>query len=1268
MAIPTEIFNPHRTPIDTLKRITVGRESLIRRIHESLCLSQDDHNTPHWLIHGPRGMGKTHLLLVLFDKMRTDPRTANQWVVLHLREEEYWRSYSAPTFLRSILNQLVEKNIEKFLSDTPGIEKALLELKGMKSGEEMLIKVRALLDKVCRKLKRRLVIGVENFDSLFSQFKDKKIDAHQLRDFIQHSSYISMIGTTITTELGTEITSTENPFYRFFRLERLERLTFKQQIKQLYRIAEVDDDQTRRQRVHKFLIQKITSLEIVHRLSGGNPRLGIILYGVLGGPETIVEALDLLHELLDKNTPYFQDRMKDLAPMERTLAAAFCEANTTLTAAEAARIAGMDTNVTYSLITRMERAGFIEPVDYLGEQRKQAKPYQVAEDLFRMWWQYRFDAEQLVRKVVHFLAYVYKREELREIHRTLKGRTKIGSCPPLRGDVPLRYVSEAITFQEMPEYFKLKQTYGLVAEESSELMTVSEETPKSKKKEEDIQREVRQLKKRLKLPDAKIMDWLKLIELSIQIDDLQSAEKACMTVINLDPVNPEAWSKLGVINLRKKDYRSAQEAFEKFVVIDPGKAKTWFNLGLSRWRQENYRGAQEAFEAGLKLDGSNARAWLDLSSIKLGEKDYQGAQEACNECLQLDPTNAVAYAKLGIIYGEQKDYRNAQEAFEKCLEIDPSKSKTWFNLGLLKRRQENYQGAQEAFETGLELDSSDSRAWFNLGLIKMAQNDYKGAEKKFERGLQLDPVDKGAWVSLGKVKREQKDYEGALKAFEKALELDPSYTISLLNLGTTKLRQNDYKGAQAAFEKVIGLDPGNTNAWGNLGATKARQNDYQGAQAAFEEAVELNPSNANTWGNLGIAKLRQSDYQGAQAAFEEAVELNPSNANTWGNLGIAKLRQSDYQGAQAAFEKAVELNPSNADAWHNLGIAKLRQSDYQGSQAAFEKVVELNSSNADAWNSLGIAKLSQSDYQGALEAFKKAIELNPSNADAWDSLGVTKAELKEYQGAMEAFEKAIELDPASASAWSNLGVTKFELKEYEGAQAATKTALQLDGSDPKMWSNLGEINIALNDYKGAKEAFDSSMKLNPTDSRVWIEIIRLTSEQGDKEGVSEIFNKLNEQNPASLLPMIVQFFSVSKGLLGLEDTIQTFIDSGGNYSSNDQMWPKFLSAASDALLNSVDISETKQLEARIDLVEKLSKCRPELGNLEALESLTFVFKYFLARIAPLKAKVPAGKKLTPKQRGEWVLATVPREQRQAIRHLIEKVKSEANQGGSKNND
>ena len=141
-----------------------------------------------------------------------------------------------------------------------------------------------------------------------------------------------------------------------------------------------------------------------------------------------------------------------------------------------------------------------------------------------MWWQYRFDAEQLVRKVIHFLAYVYKKEEFREIYKTLSSRAKIGTCPPSRGEVSLKYVSEAIAFQGMPEFFELKQVYGSEGEESSDLMVSSEATPKMVKKKGEILKEIRLLKMGLKLEVNKVEDWLKLVKLYIEINDLRNAK------------------------------------------------------------------------------------------------------------------------------------------------------------------------------------------------------------------------------------------------------------------------------------------------------------------------------------------------------------------------------------------------------------------------------------------------------------------------------------------------------------------------------------------------------------------------------------------------------------------------------------------------------------------------------------------------------------------------------------------------------------------------
>jgi len=112
--------------------------------------------------------------------------------------------------------------------------------------------------------------------------------------------------------------------------------------------------------------------------------------------------------------------MKDLAPRERPVAAAFCEAKSTLTGVEAAKIAGMDRNAVYSLLTRLERTGFIEPVEQHEPGTRKGKYYQVSEDLFRMWWQYRFDSERQVQRVVQFLAVVYRKKELGKLETNLR--------------------------------------------------------------------------------------------------------------------------------------------------------------------------------------------------------------------------------------------------------------------------------------------------------------------------------------------------------------------------------------------------------------------------------------------------------------------------------------------------------------------------------------------------------------------------------------------------------------------------------------------------------------------------------------------------------------------------------------------------------------------------------------------------------------------------------------------------------------------------------
>ena len=98
------------------------------------------------------------------------------------------------------------------------------------------------------------------------------------------------------------------------------------------------------------------------------------------------------------------------------------------------------------------------------------------------------------------------------------------------------------------------------------------------------------------------------------------------------------------------------------------------------------------------------------------------------------------------------------------------------------------------------------------------------------------------------------------------------------------------------------------------------------------------------------------------------------------------------------------------------------------------------------------------------------------------------------------------------------------------------------------------------------------------------------------------------------------------------------------------------------MTSGVDITDEAALEAHLKQINEFTKIREQT---RPLESLMFVFEYFLAVLRP--RFVRGGKKMTPKERGKRILAKVPREQRDAIRRLIRQVeKSGEKETSSKN--
>lgn len=99
------------------------------------------------------------------------------------------------------------------------------------------------------------------------------------------------------------------------------------------------------------------------------------------------------------------------------------------------------------------------------------------------------------------------------------------------------------------------------------------------------------------------------------------AEKALLTILNIDKKNAAAYNRLGILYAKQKEFKDAIDCFEIASSIEPS-ASSLHNLGLIYYETENYEKAATAFEQALKLEEDMAARHIALAKVqeKLGDQ------------------------------------------------------------------------------------------------------------------------------------------------------------------------------------------------------------------------------------------------------------------------------------------------------------------------------------------------------------------------------------------------------------------------------------------------------------------------------------------------------------------------------------------------------------------------------------------------------------------------------------------------------------------------
>lgn len=399
------LFGTCMTSSEHRHYITVARRPILEDALEHLRRSIKRKSKHHFLYIGKRGTGKSHFLSLIEDEILRDRELSTHFAVAHFPQESSGILSFADFLLRlceilamrlpgeQIWNSLY-KQLETEIDDAKIIDTIVPAIRQKNQSQ-----------------KRTVLIMLENFhDILETQMKERS-DVGALRKFLMDNNGCQLIATAPNHFEG--ISSVDEPFFDFFDVQILDPLTKEETIELIRRNLEWEK---RSSLLDDFgrLTPKLTAL---HDMTDGNPRLTHMFYEIMVR-EPSFEIEEQFQKLIDRATPLYQDRLKELAPRERALFEMLSlmrdesEPKTPKRIAEKLRISEQQTS---SLLKRLTQGGYVK--SFQNPSDKRSRLYSITDGSFDLWLAMNISPEfrQRILKLSRFLSKFYS---LCEYHET----------------------------------------------------------------------------------------------------------------------------------------------------------------------------------------------------------------------------------------------------------------------------------------------------------------------------------------------------------------------------------------------------------------------------------------------------------------------------------------------------------------------------------------------------------------------------------------------------------------------------------------------------------------------------------------------------------------------------------------------------------------------------------------------------------------------------------------------------------------------------------
>ena len=360
----------------------------------------------HQIVIGPRGSGKTSLLLRIAAEIRREASLSCSFYPVVFAEESYEISTAGEFWLECLSRLAVQ------MPRTEGgidLNRSYENLRGIADDQTLGDRCLGAVLDFSDRADRRLVLFVENLNILFDEMTDPHA-GWRLRKVLQTEPRIVLIASA--TRRFDQIDNPDQALYDLFRVISLRPL-----------------DTSECATLWKTISGREARPETIrslHILTGGSPRL-ILIVARFGAGLSFRELMTDLLDLVDGHTEYFRSHLQALPPQERRVYVALADLWKPATTKEIADRARTTTSKCSAQLARLAKRALVEVAG--GTARR--KQYYLTERMYNIYYLLRRPSgpHQMVESLIRLMESLYSPKEL-----TMIGLSMVREAPHLHGD------------------------------------------------------------------------------------------------------------------------------------------------------------------------------------------------------------------------------------------------------------------------------------------------------------------------------------------------------------------------------------------------------------------------------------------------------------------------------------------------------------------------------------------------------------------------------------------------------------------------------------------------------------------------------------------------------------------------------------------------------------------------------------------------------------------------------------------------------------------